>query len=379
MRTMAARFAVVLALVGAGLTFDAQAQQPVRAAPTRPGATPSAPATTPSRPATTPQKSSSAAATKKKSTAASAEASATALLSLSEIASRLGFTFSAASGNRPSVLSGRGHRVELNGGSREVTVDGLRMFLGEPVLVRSGKLHLSRIDYERRLLPILRPDLVRPRLVKPRIIAIDPGHGGVDRGTRNPKLGLEEKGFALDVAKRLERLLEARGFKVVLTRTEDVKLELAQRALIANRANADLFVSIHFNSLPNDARTRGAEIFTFAPQYQRSTNSWGPSQADDTERAAAPVNRYDAWSSALAHGIHQEVIEQLKVFDRGQKIAHFGVLRGLDCPGVLVESGFLSNEEEARKIATPAYRQQIAAALADGIVNYAKTIEASHR
>ena len=378
MRPSATRLAVVLAFVCAGLAFDAGAQQPGRAAPTRPGAKPTEPARTPSRPAPAPQKVTPAPAAKKKDPTPSA-ASTPALISLAEAASRLGYTYAGAAGNRPAAIHGRGHRVELNGGSREISVDGLRMFLGEPVVLRSGKLHLTRIDYERRLLPILRPDLVRPRIVRPRIIAIDPGHGGVDRGTRNPKLGLEEKGFALDVAKRLERLLEARGFQAILTRTEDMKIELAQRAVIANRANADLFVSIHFNSLPNDSRTRGAEIFTFAPQHQRSTNSWGPAQRDDTEGSAAPVNRYDAWSSALAHSIHREVIDQLKVFDRGQKIAHFGVLRGLDCPGVLVESGFLSNEDEARKIATPGYRQQIAEALADGIVNYADTLDSFRR
>ncbi|HYD82704.1 MAG TPA: N-acetylmuramoyl-L-alanine amidase, partial [Opitutus sp.] len=146
------------------------------------------------------------------------------------------------------------------------------------------------------------------------------------------------------------------------------------RAIIANRANADVFVSIHFNALPNDQRTRGTEVFTFAPARQRSTNAWSLGANDDTEQAAAPANRHDAANAMLAHALHRELLEELKTFDRGKKIGHLGVLRGLNCPGVLVESGFLSNDEEARLIATPAYRQRIAEALAEGIGDYAALV-----
>jgi N-acetylmuramoyl-L-alanine amidase len=154
---------------------------------------------------------------------------------------------------------------------------------------------------------------------------------------------------------------------------------LGERALIANRASADLFLSVHFNSLPNDTKTRGTEIFTFAPQFQRSTNSWSPTERDDTEREAAPVNRYDDWSAAFAHALHRELLSDLKTFDRGKKIMHLGMLRALNCPGALVESGFLSNEDEARKISTAAYRQQIAQALAAGIADYARLLDSARK
>jgi N-acetylmuramoyl-L-alanine amidase len=74
---------------------------------------------------------------------------------------------------------------------------------------------------------------------------------------------------------------------------------------------------------------------------------------------------------ALAHALHRNFVTDLKAFDRGKKIAHWGVLRGLNCPGVLVECGFLTSEAEARKIATPVYRQKIAEALAEGVREYA--------
>ena len=97
---------------------------------------------------------------------------------------------------------------------------------------------------------------------------------------------------------------------------------------------------------------------------------------DDTEHEPAPVNRYDPWSALLAQGMHRAVIGSLRTFDRGQKTMHLRVLRALNCPGVLVESVFLSNETEAKLAATPAYLQQIAEALATGIATYADTLEA---
>ena len=99
-------------------------------------------------------------------------------------------------------------------------------------------------------------------------------------------------------------------------------------------------------------------------------------EADDTESEVAPGNDFDAWNALLAHSIHRELLSGLKTLDRGKKIGHLGVLRGLKCPGVLVESGFLSNDEEAARIATPAYRQEIAVALAAGINGYANQVDA---
>jgi N-acetylmuramoyl-L-alanine amidase len=259
---------------------------------------------------------------------------------------------------------------------REVLVNGQRVFLGSPVFVRKGELFVSMIDYDSNLVPLLKPSLIRSRIGRPKRIAIDAGHGGVDQGTENRQLGYKEKTFTLDVALRLKTALEKKGYATVLTRSDDVTVDKPMRSLIANQAVADVFVSIHFNHLPNDQKTRGTEVFTFAPQFQRSTNSWSPLEPDDAERDASLGNRFDPWNSLLANCVHRELLHDLKTFDRGKKVAHLGVLRGLQCPGVLVESGFLSNEEEARKIATTAYRQQIAVALAEGIDSYANQVEA---
>ena len=273
------------------------------------------------------------------------------------------------------VLSDKGRRLELESGSRECRVNGVRLFLGEPVLVRTGQLYVSKKDFDACLVPLLKPSLLQrvPRV--PKVIVIDPGHGGVDQGTQNPRLELKEKVFTLDVSLRLKKLLESRGYEVVLTRDKDERVELQNRAIIANRAGADLFISIHFNSLFPDTKTSGAEVFTFTRAGQRSDQSRGAGQSDDTEDEAAPVNRFDAWSVLLGDALHRSTLASLKLPDRGEKTKHLGMLRGLNCPAALVESGFLSNDQEAKKISTPFYREQIADALAVGIDNYVKILK----
>lgn len=272
------------------------------------------------------------------------------------------------------------NRAELNAESRDTLVNGRRVLFGNKTVLRSGHLYVSRIDAERCLAPLLRPGFGVALPAPPRVIAIDPGHGGKFTGTDNKHLGLREQDMTLDVALRLRKTLEATGYKVVMTRTADVELapeltmDWLQRSLIANRAGADLFVSIHFNSLFPDTKTSGTEVFTFPPQYQRSDQSWGE-VADDTEKEAVPVNRFDHWSVVLAGALHRDLLETLKTADRGKKLKHLAVLRGLNCPGVLVESAFLSNDAEARRVATPAFRQQIADALAAGIRDYAATLD----
>ena len=297
-------------------------------------------------------------------------------VNVTDVAARLGLNVHWTHPALRVELSDGGRRLILETGRREALINGLRVFLGHPVTASRGQLYVSAIDFEACLVPLLKPALIKRRPARPKIIAIDAGHGGVDQGTENRRLGYKEKTFTLDVSRRLKTLLEKQGYTVVLTRPTDATVDKLTRVMIANRAGADLFVSVHFNALPNDQKTQGSEVFTFAPQFQRSTNSWSPLEPDDTEIDSAPANRFDAWNSLLAHMIHRELLAGLKTWDRGKKIGHLGVLRGLTCPGVLVESGFLSNDTEARKIGTEAYRQQTAAALAAGIQAYVAQLDA---
>jgi N-acetylmuramoyl-L-alanine amidase len=295
-------------------------------------------------------------------------------VSATDLASRLGLKAAWTEPGKKLLLTDATNRALLEADERDAPVNGVRLFFGWPVRARGGQLYVSRVDAERVFAPLVRPGLGVALPPAPRTIVLDPGHGGRDDGTENRALGLKEKVLTLDVALRLKKLLEAAGFRVVLTRATDESLadkkdvDLALRADLANRAGADLFVSIHFNAAAKD--TRGTEVFWFAPRTLRSADSWGPGY-NDAFTDDAPANRFDHWNVVLGAALHRELLRTLATEDRGLKMAHWAVLRTLNCPGVLVEPVILSNDSDARRAARPEFRQQIAEALAAGIRSYA--------
>lgn len=329
-------------------TAAAGAAEAPRSAPSRPGAPASTAASGGSR----------ALATKR--------LHGTDYVSLADAAARLGLKFSWVKRGKTARIAGGDVRAEIEADSREAEVNGVRVFLGDKAEDAGGQLYVSRIDFERCLTPLLRPGhgVAPPR--RPQVIVLDPGHGGRDQGT-----SVNEKTYALDVAQRTRKILEHAGYRVVLTREEDVYVALPQRPATANAHKADLFVSIHFNAEEAKRQTSGIEVYTFPPATQRSAKSWAPGEDDDAEKAAAPGNQFDHWNATLAHAIHRRLVTDLQATDRGKKLYHLAVLRGLKCPGVLVECGFLTSDAEARKIATAVYRQRIAQAMAAGIRDYA--------
>lgn len=217
-----------------------------------------------------------------------------------------------------------------------------------------------------------------------RKIAIDAGHGGDSHGTRTP-YGLLEKDITLDIARRLQQLLEEqRSFEVIMTRRDDRAVNLAERAAIANRMGADIFVSVHVNWI-EDRAARGVETYYLGPTNDPFLN-----------RLAAMENRDSGYSMADMHqlldGIYASVRQDKSrrlaamvqgalyrslgkvnptVGNRGVKSAPFIVLLSTQMPAILAEVSCLSNDEEARMLAKPLYRQYIAAALADGLLAYA--------
>src|SRR5687767_11175646 len=229
----------------------------VRSAPTRPSAAP-ARAASPSQPPTT---STISVPTRK--------ISGRDYVNVADVAARLGLKLSPLERGRKLTLTGPGARAEIENGTRDITVNGLRVFLGDPVEDAGGKLYVSRIDYERCLTPLLRPGFGASPQPSLKTIVLDPGHGGKDNGT-----SLKEKVYALDVAQRTKKLLEVVGYTVVLTREKDTFVDLADRSDFANARRAGLFVSIHFNAVPNDSRTSGVEVFTFAPKNQHAVEWW---------------------------------------------------------------------------------------------------------
>jgi N-acetylmuramoyl-L-alanine amidase len=219
-------------------------------------------------------------------------------------------------------------------------------------------------------------------------IVIDPGHGGYDPGAMTD--GVSEADVVLDIATRLERLLlQQPGVEVVLTRRTNVFVPLEERTAMANRAGADLFLSIHANASEDD-RARGIETYflNFAPNpaaeavaaRENAASARTMRQLPDIVKAIALNNKIDE-SRDFASLIQSAMMERLKrgnrtVKDLGVKQAPFVVLIGATMPSILAEISFLTNSQEAELLATIAYRQQIAEALFNGIMRYQQSLKA---
>lgn len=213
-------------------------------------------------------------------------------------------------------------------------------------------------------------------------IVIDPGHGGSDPGATGN--GVTEAALVLDVALRLEKLLlEQPGFEVVLTRRTNAAVPLERRTAIANEESADLFLSIHANSSPR-RETAGVETYILNlasnPQAEAVAARENASSAQAMRRLpqlvrAITTNNKLAESRELANAVQTSLVRRLRTRntlfqDLGVKQAPFMVLIGAQMPSVLAEIAFLTNRTEANLLKQNAYKQQIAQALCDAILQY---------
>jgi len=305
-------------------------------------------------------------------------------LNAADFGARFGLKALRSGDGRKLTLQSKWTKIELEVDTRESAINGVRVFLGEAVRDHRGALHLSRIDAEKLITPLLLPGSGQTDIPVVRTIVIDPGHGGSDPGMQNKALRLDEKTLALDTALRLKKVLEQQGYRIVLTRQDDRQLarskkeDLQRRGELTLSAKADLFISLHYNSVESGAdRVTGVEVYSLTPQFQYSHSD--PDREDSTAAIANLGNRHDHWNALLAYHIHRELLSGLKASDRGLKRGRLAVLRVASCPAVLVEAGFLSNDAEARKIATPAYRQKVAESIAEGVRIYANLVEGVRR
>ena len=180
--------------------------------------------------------------------------------------------------------------------------------------------------------------------IQNRIIVLDPGHGGSDPGAINGKV--YEKNIALDVAKRVKKLLETSGAKVILTRSTDVFVDLEKRPQIANQNFGEMFVSIHVNSY-NSSEPNGTETFY---------NSKSSSNLVEEKR--------------LAQLINNEIVKNAKTTNRGTKDTNYAVTRSTEFPAILVELGFIKNPSDFAKLSSDKYLQIYAESIYNGIVQY---------
>ena len=293
-------------------------------------------------------------------------------LSADNIAKFYGLLGNVDSTGKTVVLNNGRNQLQLTLESREAIVNGVRNWLCFPVIAQDNKFLVSRIDLAKTIEPQLRPQMLQ-RKGKIQTVVLDAGHGGFDKGARS-SFGTE-KDYALDLARRLRLLLQAKGFKVVMTREHDVFLPLELRANIANHTRDSVFVSLHFNATSNRAAT-GFEIYSLTPRG-------APSTADDS-LALSFVNRQaghavDAQSFELSAAVYHSMLGHFPEVDRGIKRARFAVLRRTSIPAILVEGGFLSETNDSRSVANPEWRGKLAEAISLGIENYRDVTEKKAR
>jgi N-acetylmuramoyl-L-alanine amidase len=171
-----------------------------------------------------------------------------------------------------------------------------------------------------------------------RTVVIDPGHGGHDNGGQWGKV--YEKHLALDTATRLEANLKRMGYQTVMTRRSDYFVSLPQRVAIGNRYKNAIFVALHFNYTWKE-NVCGLETFYHSAEGQK-----------------------------LAHCVQRSLVRQTRTVDRNAKFARFYVIRNSTLPAILVEGGFVTNEQERERMKSGDFREAIARGIAEGIQRY---------
>ena len=193
-----------------------------------------------------------------------------------------------------------------------------------------------------------------------RAIFLDPGHGGSDSGAFEN--GVKEKDLTLSVYNKVSSRLASLGYTVLTSRNTDKDVGLVSRADQANKSNADMFLSIHFNA-GGRGTAYGIETYYYKPEdgYTPTINKENHNNPERIEK-----------SRKLANKIQQNLLYKTGAYDRGVKRASFAVLRETSIPSILVELGFIDNQEEVNKIKTNEYQEKLADGIVDGIVEYYK-------
>jgi|GEM_PF-1032281 len=257
------------------------------------------------------------------------------------------------------LRSSRGN-LELTSKSQTAKWKGMTFVLGFSPQTSHGRYYVHRLDVQNSILPLLeRCDCARQT---GKTLVIDPGHGG-EPGSRTVVGGKTEKELTLDWALRIRALLTGHGWHVYLTRTNDVEVPLTNRVAFAEKMHADLFISLHFNSLPNSDQC-GMETYCTTPAGMPSNLVRGPE-----ELAPQPNNAFDPENLCWALQFQHELVKNTHAADRGVRRARFlAVLRTQKRPAILIEGGYLSNRKEATQIISAAYRQKLAEAVAQAIL-----------
>lgn len=232
-----------------------------------------------------------------------------------------------------------------------------------------------------------------PLVKKKKVVVLDPGHGGKDPGAIGRSFGTYEKNITLSMGKELKSVLEAKGYKVYLTRSTDIFIPLRKRVQIARSYHADLFVSIHADSTVN-RKAQGFSIYTLsetASDKEAEALAERENKADiidgmdfsdnspEINDVLISLSQNDSRnkSSKFATYVVNEVKRNVKMVNNAHKFAGFAVLKAPDVPSVLLEMGYLSNYTEEKQLRQPWYRKRIAEHMVKAVDRYFSDPETS--
>jgi len=248
--------------------------------------------------------------------------------------------------------------------------------LEAPVILRKGKVFLPKSFenyFKKRAF-----QTIKYKRLKIEHVVLDPGHGGKDPGAIS-KRGLKEKDVVLDICRRIKRILEKEGIKVTLTRTTDKFLTLKERTELANRAKADLFLSIHANA-NRSSKLKGFEIYFYSPKitdpqalltYRLEEKKYIKESRLKKILCDMILSEKRAETFKLAEYLIKSLRAQNIRF-RTMRGAPFYVLRNTYIPALLLEVGYLTNPTEEKFLRNPYYREQLAEAISQSIISFNK-------
>jgi N-acetylmuramoyl-L-alanine amidase len=233
--------------------------------------------------------------------------------------------------------------------------------------------------------PVVAPDDAKP------VVVLDPGHGGVDPGAKSAN-GIQEKDVVLAFARRLRKKLEASGrYQVFMTRDDDTFLPLKERVKFAQKKSAGLFVSLHADYFPAEIDdARGATVFTLseeasdeearalATKENFSDAIAGVELPEDSDEVVTNIlidlaqRETNNRSVVMARSIVGELAAKGRLHTKQLRSAGFRVLKAPDVPSVLLELGFLSNEEDEKQLTSDSWRDRMAGAISAAVDNYFK-------
>ena len=288
-----------------------------------------------------------------------------------------------------ATLQYKGAAAEVLVGSDVVLVGKERISLSAPVRTVHSAVIVPPDFNDKVILRLIQEAVYKdlPDIRKIRKIIIDAGHGGKDPGAIGFR-GVQEKDVNLDISRRLENILRDNGFEVTMTRDQDVFISLQERTEITSRTNADLFVSVHANANTvnsvNGFEAYVANEISFQDRnedqrkinQQLLFNTLSMSRgSQDVEKIVADMlyTHKQFESKKLAGCLARHAVGATKAKNLGVKGSRFFVVRNTLIPAVLVEVGFLTNPKESKQLEDGTYRQELARALADGIMEFAES------